>query len=79
MNEEDYVDLALTCANICTALDRGLREKQLNELSISVCEAIKELTVYVELGCGQLVIATHNLPIGRQDGYGYPEKYHQEG
>ena len=44
-NEEDYVDLALTCANICTALDRGLGGKKLNELNTSVCEAIKQLTV----------------------------------
>jgi len=26
MNKEDYVDLALTCANVCTALDRGWAE-----------------------------------------------------
>jgi len=36
MNEEDYVDVALTCANVCTALDRGLRGKLLNELNTSV-------------------------------------------
>jgi len=45
MNEEDYVDVALTCANVCAALDRGLRGKRLNELNTSVCEAIKQLTV----------------------------------
>ena len=44
MNEEDYVDLGLTCASVCTALDRGLNGKQLNELNTSVCEAIKQLT-----------------------------------
>jgi len=45
MNEEDYVDLGLTCANVCTALDRGLSGKQLNELNTSVGEAIEQLTV----------------------------------
>ena len=44
-NEGDYVDLGLTCASVCTALDRGLNGKKLNELSNSVCEAIKQLTM----------------------------------
>jgi len=44
-NEGDYVDLGLTCANVCTALDRGLGGKRLNELNNSVCEAIKQLTM----------------------------------
>ena len=44
-NEGDYVDLGLTCAGVCTALDRGLNGKELSELSDSVCEAIKELTL----------------------------------
>jgi len=70
MNEEDYVDLALTCANVCTVLDRGLGGKRLNELNTSVREAIKQLTVYVQLSRGQLGIATDdNLPMGRQDGH----------
>ena len=44
-NEGDYVDLGLTCASVCTALDRGLNGKKLSELGDSVCEAIKELTL----------------------------------
>jgi len=44
-NEGDYVDLALTCASVCTALNRGLSGKRLDELNASVCEAIKQLTV----------------------------------
>ena len=44
-NEEDYVDLALTCASVCTALDRGLSGKRLSDLSESVCEAIEQLTL----------------------------------
>ena len=44
-NKEDYVDLGLYCADICTALDRGMDGKRLDELSNSVREAIKQLTM----------------------------------
>jgi len=44
INYADYVDLGLTCADVCTALDRGLNGKRLNDLNNSVCEAIKQLT-----------------------------------
>ena len=44
VNEEDYVELGLTCADVCTALDRGLNGKRLEDLNNSVCEAIKQLT-----------------------------------
>ena len=43
-NQGDYVELGLACADVCTALDRGLRGKRLNDLNDSVCEAIKQLT-----------------------------------
>ena len=43
-NEEDCVDLGLACADICTALSRGLNGKLLKDLNISVCEAIEQLT-----------------------------------
>ena len=42
-NKEDYVDLGLYCADICTALDRGMDGKRPDELSNSVREAIKQL------------------------------------
>ena len=45
VNEVDYVELGLACAEVCTALHRGLGEKRLNELNNSVCEAIKQLTM----------------------------------
>ena len=41
----DYVELGLACAKVCTALDRGLKGKELDDLNDSVCEAIKELTL----------------------------------
>ena len=43
-NKQDYVDLGLSCASICKALDRGLDGRRLDELSQSVLGAIEELT-----------------------------------
>ena len=44
VNEQDYVDLGLSCADICKAHDRGMGEKKLDDLSKSVCDAINQLT-----------------------------------
>ena len=44
-NELDYVELGLSCAGICRALDRGMNGKKLNDLSKSVCDAINQLTM----------------------------------
>ena len=44
VNYADYVDLGLACADVCTALDRGLDGRRLKDLNNSVCEAIKQLT-----------------------------------
>jgi hypothetical protein len=49
INEQDYVELGLNCANICKALDRGTNGKRLDDLSGSVCEAINQLTTWVKL------------------------------
>ena len=46
-NKTDYVELGLACANVCKALDRGMNGKKLDDLSQSVCEAIGELTTWV--------------------------------
>jgi len=43
-NELEYVELGLSCANICGALDRGMNGMRLEELSQSVCDAINQLT-----------------------------------
>ena len=43
-NQMDYVELGLACADVCTALDRGLSGKRLDELNSSVCEVINQLT-----------------------------------
>ena len=44
INETDYVELGLACANICTALGRGMDGKKLDDLSQSVSDAIGQLT-----------------------------------
>ena len=44
VNEQDYVELGLSCADICEALRRGMGEKKLDDLSKSVRDAIKRLT-----------------------------------
>ena len=43
VNEQDYVELGLSCADICRALDRGMDGKKLDDLSKSVCDAINQL------------------------------------
>ena len=43
INQADYVELGLACAEVCTILDRGLRGKRLNDLNDSVRDAIDQL------------------------------------
>jgi hypothetical protein len=43
-NEQDYVELGLSCGDICQALDQGLNGRRLDELSQSVFWAIGKLT-----------------------------------
>jgi hypothetical protein len=45
VNEQDYVELGINCADICKALDRGMSGKRLDDLSQSLCEAINQLTM----------------------------------
>ena len=44
ISREDCVELGLACSDVCTALDRGLKGKRLNDLDSSVREAINRLT-----------------------------------
>ena len=44
VNEEDRVDLGLSCAEVCKTLDRVLKGRRLDELGQSVLEAIQQLT-----------------------------------
>ena len=41
INQMDYVELGLACVQVCTALDRGLDGKRLDDLDKSVLGAIK--------------------------------------
>ena len=43
-SQENYVELALSCADTCETLSRGLEGKELSELSRSVLAAIEEVT-----------------------------------
>jgi len=45
LNELDYVDLGLFCADICKALEQGMGGKSLDDLSRSVRDAINKLTL----------------------------------
>ena len=47
-NKQDFVDLGLSCADICKALERGMDGKTLSELNKSVSDAIDQLTTWVE-------------------------------
>ena len=47
LNELEYVELGLFCADICRALERGMGGKKLGDLSQSVCDAINQLTKWV--------------------------------
>ena len=43
-NKSDYVDLGLTCADVCKALHQGMDGKELDDLSQPVRKAIAKLT-----------------------------------
>ena len=43
-NKDDYIDLGLSCADVCEVLDRGLSGKKSDQLSESVHKAIEKLT-----------------------------------
>ena len=45
VNKLDCVELGLSCADVCRALERGTNGKKLNDLSQSVCDAINQLTM----------------------------------
>ena len=43
VNELDFVELGLFCADICRALDQGMNGKRLDDLSHPVRDAINQL------------------------------------
>ena len=42
-NELDYVELGLSCADICRSLDRGMNGRRLDEFSQSMRDAFNQL------------------------------------
>ena len=44
INEKDYVDLGLACAEVCKALYRGMKGRRMDEFGQPVFEAIEQLT-----------------------------------
>jgi len=44
VNQMDYVELGLACAEVCAALHRGLSGKRKSDLNHIVRKAIKQLT-----------------------------------
>ena len=45
INEPDYVELGLSCADVCRTLGRGTNGKRQDELSLSVYDAMSKLTL----------------------------------
>ena len=45
INETDYVELGLTCANICDALAQGMEGRRLDNISQPMSDAITKLTM----------------------------------
>ena len=43
INEMEYVDLGLACADVCKTLDRGLKGRRADELNKAVLDAIEQL------------------------------------
>jgi hypothetical protein len=43
-NKDDFIDVGVYCAKICSAIERGTRGKTEQNLSPSFVEAIEELT-----------------------------------
>jgi hypothetical protein len=45
VDDREYVDLGISCADVCKALDRGLDGRRLDDLNRSVLKAIEQLTM----------------------------------
>ena len=43
-NEQDYLELGISCGDVFKTLDRGLNGRRLDELSESVLGGIRKLT-----------------------------------
>ena len=48
INKTDYVELGLACADVCRALDRGMKGRRVGDLGQSIFEAIEQLMKWVQ-------------------------------
>jgi hypothetical protein len=48
INQQDYVELGLDCADICRTIDRGTGGKSQDDLGQSMCKEINQLTLWVK-------------------------------
>jgi len=44
VKKTEYVELGLTCADVCEVLNRGMDRREADQLSQPVLEAIEDLT-----------------------------------
>ena len=63
VNEVDYVELGLACADLCQALVRGIKGRETDQSSQPVLKAIGQLTTWVELVVHVLNNLLTKLPI----------------
>ena len=77
IDEREFVDLGLYCADVCRALDRGMNGKKLYDLNKPECEAIDQLTAWVTLVMHGLDSSLTTLPIAelwrRSEGW-FPDR-----
>jgi len=45
IKKADYVELGMTCSDVCKALNLGMDRRRADQLSRSVLEAIEKLTL----------------------------------
>ena len=64
-NEVDCIELGLSCAEVCRALDRGTNGKKLDDLGKFVCDAISQPTRWVELAIHTSNPSTYHV-LGRR-------------
>ena len=48
INEVDFVDLGLSCADICQSLDQEIKGRGVPHAGSPILEAIEQLTTWVE-------------------------------
>ena len=65
-DERDFVDLGLSCVDICKSLERGMGDENSNDLSGPVCFAIDRLMAWVPHAVKASGSPTHHSPDPRK-------------